>query len=438
MRWNHVRTGFTLIALCMSPTVTLAFQSTVAGTPPRADTIVKQAGRPVYPNGGSLVPELSIGVVEGPQEYMFGNVRDVLELRGGSILVVDAQSFAIRQYDAKGTYVRTLGRRGQGPGEYTRLGMVGELPDGRILVVDGGSVRVNVYSRDGESVDTWKFGFAGGNVASSRITVDTTGTAVATVYAFGGGIAEGGRLLRFAPDGRIVDTIPAPVFAYSPPNASASTGRSSASAVIPLFPVTRWAWSPLGYMVTGVSDRYAIELRIPARGGSSPTVVIPALRYRGPTRPWRPGDPVVSIRRTVPPVSVSDEQRSAERASVEAILRNIDPSWRYSGPDIPHVKPPYKDLRIGEDGTIWVHVSMPGERYMPDPPPAGAPVVGPVLPRWREPAAYDVFEPDGQYVGRVSRAANVTMLRMTRDRVWGTLRDDDGVEVVKRFRIIWR
>jgi hypothetical protein len=138
-------------------------------------------------------------------------------------------------------------------------------------------------------------------------------------------------------------------------------------------------------------------------------------------------------------VTVSEEQRSVERAGVEAILRNADPTWRYAGPDIPRIKPPYKRLRVGEDGTLWVHLSTPGERYMPDPPPSGSPVAaGPLLPRWREPALYDVFEPDGRYLGRVSMPSNVTIQRLTRDKVWGVVADEDDVAIVKRFRINWR
>jgi hypothetical protein len=116
----------------------------------------------------------------------------------------------------------------------------------------------------------------------------------------------------------------------------------------------------------------------------------------------------------------------------------MEPTYRYSGPDIPRTKPPWKDLRVGDDGSIWVHLSMPGERYMPDPPASGAPGAGPLLPKWREPAVYDVFDPDGRYLGRVTRPTNVTIMRMTRDRVWASVSDDDDVEVVQRFRIDWR
>jgi hypothetical protein len=429
-----------LIMIAITPVASTALPAVASMATQKTDTIVKQAGRPVHPGGGTLVPELSIGVVDGAQEYMFGRVRDILQTRDGSIFVVDDKAFAVRQYDAKGTYVRTLGRKGQGPGEYLMPGQLGELRDGRILLVDGGNGRVNVYARSGEPAGMWRLAALAGNVSSSRIVVDTTGTAILPVYAYGGGMTEGQRLLRFAPDGRLVDTIYAPVFAYTPPQATAvaPSGRGNAVQTIPFFPVTRWLWSPLGYMVTGVADRYAFELRTPRAGAPRSAPPTSGTGYRGPSAPWTAGDPVISIRHVAQPVAVSDEQRSVERTRIENFLRMIDPGWKYNGPDIPRVKPPYKDLRVGEDGTIWVQLSMPGERVAAAAPPPGAPSGRPALPDWIEPAVYDVFEPNGRYLGRVTRPAKVTFTRMTGDRVWAVARDDDDVEIVKRFRIDWR
>ncbi len=405
---------------------------------PRADTIVKQADRPMYPNGGTLVAERSIGVVDGAPEYMFGSVRDVLESRDGSVLVVDFQAFAVRQYDATGAYLRTFGRKGQGPGEYTIPGTVGVLPDGRVLLLDAGNARVNVYAPDGEPSATWLLKPPGLRIIPSRLTIDTTGTAVVTARVSTEAGTSAIRFLRFAPDGRVVDTLSAPALAYERPFASMTSGRGTGSAVIPFYPEARFAWSPLGYMVSGLPSRYAVELRIPRRAQGPAGVAIPAMRYRGPTADMATSDPIISIRRAVPDLPISEEQRSAERAGVESVMRQLDPGARFTGPDIPRTKPAYKDLRVGEDGTIWVFVSMPGQRDMPDPPASPAPGSGPVLPRWREPAVWDVFEPDGRYIGRVSKPTNVTILRMSRDRVWGTLADEDGVQLVKRFRIDWR
>ena len=450
---STVRLAIITLASALATTA-VSRAAPVRGSPvQRADTVVKQADRPLYPNGGTLVAERSIGVVDGAPQYMFGSVRDVLETRDGSMIVLDFQSSAVRQYDPKGVYLRTFGRKGQGPGEFTLPANVGVLPDGRVLLLDMGNARVNVYAPTGEPSDTWLLKAPASRIAASRLTVDTTGTAVVTARVTSEGSATSQlRFLRFAPDGRVVDTLSAPKLDYERPFANVSTGRMTGAAVIPFYPEPRFVWSPLGYIVGGLPNRYAVEVLLP-QSSSRPTdpdgpqvrdivrssaSAPQAARYRGPMPGRAPGDPIISIRRAVPNLPISEEQRAAEHAGVESVMRQMVPGSRFTGPEIPRTKPAYKDLRVGEDGTIWVFVSMPGERYMPEPPATPPPGGGPVLPRWREPAVWDVFEPDGRYLGRVSKPANITILRMSRDRVWGTLADEDGVQLVKRFRIDWR
>ncbi|MEJ2240247.1 MAG: 6-bladed beta-propeller [Gemmatimonadales bacterium] len=67
-----------------------------------------------------LEPELSIGVLEGADEEMFGSVRSLAVTDSGEILIVDAQVPAIRRFSPDGRYLGDIGREGSGPGEYKR------------------------------------------------------------------------------------------------------------------------------------------------------------------------------------------------------------------------------------------------------------------------------------------------------------------------------
>jgi len=51
-------------------------------------------------------------------------------------------------YDKNGVFVRTIGRQGQGPGEYVFPGQVYFDPDGNVCVRNGG-IELNVYGKDG-------------------------------------------------------------------------------------------------------------------------------------------------------------------------------------------------------------------------------------------------------------------------------------------------
>ncbi|MEX2284628.1 MAG: hypothetical protein WEE89_19220 [Gemmatimonadota bacterium] len=53
------------------------------------DTIIKNSGAPRYRGVAALVPELRIGRVDGPPEYLFGGPSEILGLSDGSVVVID-------------------------------------------------------------------------------------------------------------------------------------------------------------------------------------------------------------------------------------------------------------------------------------------------------------------------------------------------------------
>jgi hypothetical protein len=134
-------------------------------------------------------------------------------------------------------------------------------------------------------------------------------------------------------------------------------------------------------------------------------------------------------------------------------MRRTQANWQWSGPEIPRSKTPITRLRVGLDGRIWVQLATPSEKFDPSTAPqppvvslgggrAGGSAAGNPTPSrrvsWREPQLFDVFEPDGTYVGQVSVGFDVTIHATRGDFVWGVVRDGDGVESVHRFRIGWR
>ena len=65
-------------------------------------------------------PAVSIGAEEGdPGEMLFG-VRDATRLADGRIVVANAGTSDVRVFAADGAYLETWGRRGEGPGEFSR------------------------------------------------------------------------------------------------------------------------------------------------------------------------------------------------------------------------------------------------------------------------------------------------------------------------------
>jgi hypothetical protein len=414
-----------VVAVC---TLTLAGVGE-AQSAARRDTVVKTAGAPVHAKPGVLVQELSIGVVDGDETYMFGDVADLAVGNDGSLFVLDRKVPVVRQYDANGKFVRNVGRLGSGPGEYRSASGLAVLKDGRLLLWDTGNWRVNVYSPKGEFVTQWltPSGSANSSAQYSRaIMVDTAGVAWCrgTVIKRGPNGIERRTVWLRVDAGGIRDTVEPPVMPEPTGmlSATAPGGNASATAGVPFLPQPAVALSPLGYFVTGMPSRYAFEI---VAEGKAP----------------------ISIRRAnVQPIAVSSAERESERERIESTMKRTDPAWSWNGPEIPRTKPFYSGLVVGLDGRIWVPVIPEASRRVGSISnqsmgvgrggPPRPPLVEKPMPETA--ALYDLFEPSGAFVGSVQVPPRVSTVLRKGDQVWAVAFNEDEVPSVKRYRIRWQ
>ena len=99
-------------------------------------------------------PLVRIGALDGPLEYIFGDVTGAVRLDDGSIVVVDEQSHNVRRYDPNGRHLWTSGRGGEGPGEYRGLRLLRGCPGAAITIFDWVLDRITDLDADGNVVDT--------------------------------------------------------------------------------------------------------------------------------------------------------------------------------------------------------------------------------------------------------------------------------------------
>jgi sugar lactone lactonase YvrE len=128
-----------------------------------------QAGKPAWK--GKVTTENGIKVAKNPSEPLYGEfvfaLKEELRLGGdpareasyfpkgamlsvdgaGNLYVTDWGNRRVQMFDKGGAFVRTIGRQGQGPGEYMSAGYVHIEADGNIWV-EGGPQWV-VFSKDG-------------------------------------------------------------------------------------------------------------------------------------------------------------------------------------------------------------------------------------------------------------------------------------------------
>jgi hypothetical protein len=206
-------------------------------------------------------------------------------------------------------------------------------------------------------------------------------------------------LVRLSPSGEVLDTIPSPPFAGEP------TGTGGT-----FMPSKHWDLHPHGYMVVGVSDRYAVELRKP----------------KGTLRIEKAGERL----------PVHPEERAERQAVQDHLVRTQGQSMTAELAPVPRVKPFFRAIYSGEDGTIWVHVHQDAVRRDP---PADAPERPPDAPPpvlWSEPIVFDVFEPDGTCLGEVRVPPRTTLLTYSREQVWAIRRGELDELYLVRMRLV--
>ncbi len=102
---------------------------------------------------------LAIGQEGGAPEYTFGSVAGIDVMSDGTIAVLDGLAGEVRTFAPDGSFVRRIGRRGEGPGEISgeaALALVAVAPR-EFLLPDIMTQALNVFSLDGEVVRTARF-----------------------------------------------------------------------------------------------------------------------------------------------------------------------------------------------------------------------------------------------------------------------------------------
>lgn len=83
-------------------------------------------------------PVLSVGDVSGDTLYELSSISGATLLNNGGIAISMSRPGLVRLYDDRGAFLRTVGRRGDGPGEYSRPFAVRQLRADTLLIVNDG------------------------------------------------------------------------------------------------------------------------------------------------------------------------------------------------------------------------------------------------------------------------------------------------------------
>ncbi len=357
--------------------------------------------------GWTVEEEIRIGALEGSPEFQFGQIGGITVDSEGRIFVLDAQAQHIQVYAPDGSYERTIGKQGSGPGELKGAIFVLMGPGDTLLVPDMQNQRVNRYAPDGSSLGSFRFSLEEGLPMQFRATPSGILAEQLRPLALPGQPTPEmiDAIVRIEPDGTVIDTLKT--------FESGETFKlGGAMPEIKIYsPEPVWELTDEMRLLFGVNDRYEIGVYGP--DGTLERIV---------RKPFE-AKPVADQDRQV----VMDfMERTWKEAGVppEALsqLRNIV--------KFGDVFPAFSTIAAGPVGTIWVqHIQAASElseeelesyNLIED---AGAP-------------DWDVFDSEGRLLGVISMPSRFAPRIFRGDKIYGVWRDELDVQYVVRLRIV--
>ncbi|HEY0972756.1 MAG TPA: 6-bladed beta-propeller [Gemmatimonadales bacterium] len=214
----------------------------------------------------SLSPVVEICAGSEDVQCQFVNAMLVTAAPDGRVAVADMMG-ELREFDREGRFVRTVGARGGGPGEYRRLVAAGYDEQGRLTVLDQAAMRVQRFDTAGAVSDATTAPMIPGLMG-----VSVVGGQVA-LFALPGATAVGDSVEVHVVlvDPSTGDTTSLPGL----PEPAMATGDGSVFAMPPLFtvmPLERWGVSPDGALLLADGERLRIVRR--GAGDEAPRVLV--------------------------------------------------------------------------------------------------------------------------------------------------------------------
>lgn len=389
------------------------------GSEGRPATVRDSAGVTVVENGaeGAWAPGegrdvrevVSLGSVDGPEETTWGEVVGMVPLAEGGVAVLDGQARRLRLFGRGGAHLASAGGFGRGPAEFDEVAGLAALGD-TIAVWDWSQRKLVLFSPRGEfvtsrafSVNVFRVGFPetfarlpSGDfllVARNSCRVPRREGDNQWRVTLVAGDGSRTRTLRARELGGVV-----PI--YGPP------GTFCIRAELPFPERNLTALLPSGEVAYAHGSTYEVTVHSgpgeEGSGGDDPS-----------------GRIVRIVRRRAPPLAVSarsltvhrerQRQRRLEEEKIALILDTLD------GRPAPELRPPLDRMRSDEAGRLWLRRTPNLDDGTAD---------------------WDVFGPEGLFLGSVELPARLEVHAVREGRIYGLVTDDLGTEVVKIYEVV--
>jgi hypothetical protein len=311
----------------------------------------------------------------------------------GRVYVADQSPAVIKLYDSGGAFIRTIGREGEGPGEF-RVAFIA-VRGNRLMVHDPQLQRTTLFDTSGAFVRSFH---SVGVIWADRVELDAAQRAVLPIPELESGdpspdIAE--VYARFDSLGRLLDTIRAPRVTAEHVWRIVRNGRVRSEISIPFAPVTSVGFAADSGIIYGATSGYSI---VSSSGHGDTNRII--------QRAWNAAPVADSLRERVFQEIVSGITRRLGEAAVQGFFHLSD---------IPSTAPAFSTFVADDHGNIWVFRTLEGQQH-----------------------TIDIFDFSGSWLGAIPRpwrSFSRGGITISGGKIFVSAETTDGHPVIRRWAI---
>lgn len=337
----------------------------------------------------AATPVLDLTRTGAGPAHEFYRVSGATRFDDGRIVVANSGTSELRMFSAEGLPITTVGREGDGPGEYKQIMSVNRI-GGDSLIVHSWPRRISVLDPDLSFNRSFALHDMAQNVyplGQGSILAALTFSSLMDYEGPSKVIRAPAHLARLTTVGEVIDTV---AVAAGGEELMLRIGDRRISAGI-LFGKTMSVGVGAGSIVTGDAERMEFVVLSP---DGVPTLIARVPGY---------------------PLSISNDELEAERDArmgpnpTSRIREIIDQM------PTPSTKPAFTDLLIDSEGHIWAGAHQPFATFLQEPAPR----------------SWEIFDPDGRWLGALETPVGFTVYEVGTNYILGVFADSLGVEHVQ-------
>jgi len=331
---------------------------------------------PGQPTSITLTEELTVGLSKNPDES-FSEVSYLVVDGEGKIFALDIKEQMIKVFDKNGKFLQTIGKKGQGPGEFGLAAGIQLTGDNLLMVEDNANRRLVLFKPTGEFIRNISMADKLGLVS---LLLDAQGNYLGREVVFD----ESNEKMFF--EAKKFGQDLKPLFSFDKIEAPIP-GPNTKTNFLEM--MSFYQLDPIGNIYYGRNKNYDIKVYSPE------------------------GKHIRTIEKEYDRRKVTQRDIDGMIAQTVKVQPGVDYSEMFA---FPEYFPPYQSFRLDEQGRLFVRTFTKGKA--------------------EEGYEFDVFDAEGCFIAQFITKSDLKLLM--KSKAYGVEETADGFVVIKRYKVTWK